>query len=67
MVAFTAFMKFLDQPAPACIGSACWASIQDGHNLFLQTGCSGCHTETLMTGLSSKAALNNKPAHLFSG
>jgi CxxC motif-containing protein (DUF1111 family) len=66
IVAFTAFMKFLDQPAPVCTGSGCSASIQNGHSLFVQTGCSGCHTETLATGLSSTAALNNKVVHLFS-
>jgi len=36
IVAFTAFMKFLDQPAPVCTGSACSASIQDGHSLFIR-------------------------------
>ncbi len=66
IVAFMAFMKFLDQPNPACTGSACSASIQDGHSLFIQIGCSRCHTETLMTGLASTAALNKKQAHLFS-
>ena len=66
IVAFTAFMKFLDQPAPACTGNGCSASIQNGHSLFARIGCSGCHTETLTTGLSSTAALSNKPAHLFS-
>jgi CxxC motif-containing protein (DUF1111 family) len=66
IVSFVAFMKFLDQPTPACTGGECSASIQNGHTLFIQIGCSFCHTETLMTGLSSTAALNNKPAHLFS-
>jgi CxxC motif-containing protein (DUF1111 family) len=66
IVAFTGFMKFLDQPAPACTSTGCSVSIQDGHSLFAQIGCSGCHTETLMTGLSSTAALTDKAAHLFS-
>jgi CxxC motif-containing protein (DUF1111 family) len=66
ILSFMGFMKFLDQPTPACSGTDCSASIQDGHSLFVQIGCSGCHTETLMTGLSSTAALNKKQAHLFS-
>jgi len=66
IVAFTGFMRFLDQPRPACTSTGCSASIQDGHGLFAQIGCSGCHTETLVTGLSSTAALTDKAAHLFS-
>ncbi len=30
LIAFMAFMKFLDQPKPSCTGSACSASIQNG-------------------------------------
>jgi len=66
VVSFMGFMKFLDQPAPACIGAACSASIQNGHKLFQDIGCALCHTETLKTGLSTTAALSNKSANLFS-
>jgi CxxC motif-containing protein (DUF1111 family) len=66
ILAFMGFMKFLDQPAPACTGSACSVSIQNGRRLFTDTGCALCHTETLMTGFSSTSALSQKPVHLFS-
>jgi CxxC motif-containing protein (DUF1111 family) len=66
IVAFMGFMKFLDQPKPACTGTGCSSSIQNGHNLFNAIGCILCHTETLKTGLSSTTALTNKDAHLFS-
>jgi CxxC motif-containing protein (DUF1111 family) len=66
LVAFMGFMKFLDQPAPACTGTGCSASIQNGHRLFTTIGCANCHTETLMTGFSSTAALNQKEVNLFS-
>jgi CxxC motif-containing protein (DUF1111 family) len=59
-------MRFLAPPAPACTGSACSPSVQNGHALASQTGCLTCHTETLMTGLSTTAALNQQPVHLFS-
>jgi CxxC motif-containing protein (DUF1111 family) len=66
IVAFMGFMKFLAQPAPACTGNACSDSIQHGQALFNLIGCASCHTPTLMTGLSSTAALNQKRANLFS-
>jgi CxxC motif-containing protein (DUF1111 family) len=66
VVSFMGFMKFLDQPAPACTGAACSASIQNGRKLFHDVGCALCHTETLKTGVSSTAALSNKSASLFS-
>jgi CxxC motif-containing protein (DUF1111 family) len=66
IVAFMGFMKFLDQPAPACTGIGCSESIRDGRELFSQVGCASCHTPTLVTGLSSTLALNKKPANLFS-
>jgi CxxC motif-containing protein (DUF1111 family) len=66
VAAFRGFMRFLAPPAPACSGSACSPAIQNGHSLASQVGCFTCHTETLMTGLSSTAALNQQPAHLFS-
>lgn len=63
---FMGFMKFLDQPKPACTGNGCSASIQNGHNLFNLIGCGLCHTESLKTGASATAALSNKDVHLFS-
>jgi CxxC motif-containing protein (DUF1111 family) len=66
VAAFRGFMRFLAPPAPACTGNACSASIQNGHSLASQIGCFTCHTETLMTGLSSTLALSQQPVHLFS-
>lgn len=69
VVAFTAFMRFLDQPTPACgvTGQpACSASITGGRNVFSKIGCATCHTPTLMTGRSPVAALNQKAANLYS-
>ncbi len=66
MLLFMIFMKFLDQPAPACSGNGCSQSIQNGRHSFQEIGCSLCHTPTLSTGVSSSAALNNKQARLFS-
>jgi CxxC motif-containing protein (DUF1111 family) len=66
IVSFMGFMKFLDQPAPACTGTACSTSIQNGHRLFTTIGCANCHTETLTTGFTTTAALNQVQAHLFS-
>ena len=66
VAAFRGFMRFLAPPAPACTGSACSPSIQNGHSLASQTGCFNCHTETLMTGASSTAALSQQPVPLFS-
>lgn len=66
VVVFRAFMRFLDAPAPACVGNACSPSIQNGHFLFERVGCTGCHTEVLHTGVSATAALSQKEVHLFS-
>jgi CxxC motif-containing protein (DUF1111 family) len=66
IVEFMAFMKFLDQPKPACVGNTCSSSIQNGRVQFHNIGCATCHTETLMTGPSSTAALDHKAANLFS-
>ena len=66
MLAFMGFMKFLDQPHAARTGTACSPSIQNGHNLFVQVGCATCHTESLMTGRSSSAALSQQKVNLFS-
>ncbi len=69
IVQFTAFMRFLDQPTPACGVSgqpACSTSVQNGRQLFILVGCNLCHTPSLTTGLSPVAALNQKQANLFS-
>jgi CxxC motif-containing protein (DUF1111 family) len=51
--AFATFMRFLDQPTPACTGTSCSASIQNGNGLFTSTGCSLCHAPSMTTGRSS--------------
>jgi len=69
IVAFMGFMRFLDQPTPACDVSgqpACSPSINNGRKLFDMIGCASCHTPSLTTGLSPIEALNQKEANLFS-
>jgi CxxC motif-containing protein (DUF1111 family) len=67
IVAFSNFMRFLDQPAPACTGTGCSPSIQNGRNLFVNVAkCSVCHTPSMKTGSSYVAALSNVQANLFS-
>ncbi len=67
IVAFSNFMRFLDQPAPSCTGTSCSQSIQNGRNLFINVAkCSVCHTPSMTTGTSYVAALSNVQANLFS-
>ena len=68
IVAFMAFMRFMDQPTPACgtTGQPCSQSVVNGQALFESIGCSGCHTPSLTTGLSVTDALNHQQANLFS-
>ena len=67
IVAFSNFMRFLDQPAPSCTGTGCSQSIQNGRNVFVNVAkCALCHTPTLKTGTSYVAALSNMNANLFS-
>ena len=69
IVAFTGFMRFLNQPTPACgvaAQPACSASVNNGASLFQAVGCALCHTPSLGTGLSPVAALNQQQANLFS-
>jgi CxxC motif-containing protein (DUF1111 family) len=67
IVAFSNFMRFLDQPAPACTSTGCSPSIQNGRNLFINVAkCSVCHTPSMTTGSSYVAALSNVQANLFS-
>jgi CxxC motif-containing protein (DUF1111 family) len=67
IVAFADFMRFLDQPAPACTGAACSESIQNGRNLFVNVAkCAACHTPTMTTGAGYVPVLSNVNANLFS-
>ncbi len=67
VVAFANFMRFLDQPAPACTGTGCSQSIQNGRNVFINVAkCSVCHTPSMTTGTSYVTALSNIQANLFS-
>jgi len=66
--AFTTFMRFLDQPKPACAGMNCSRSIQTGRQIFTDVvKCALCHTPSMVTGQSSFArGLNRVQANLFS-
>ena len=67
VVQFALFMRLLGPPTPVTsFSGASAASIQRGHNSFVQVGCALCHTESMTTGLSRIAALSNKPVNLFS-
>ncbi len=67
VVAFSDFMRFLDQPQPSCTGSSCSQAIQNGRNVFINVSkCSVCHTPSMTTGSSYVAALSNVQANLFS-
>jgi len=68
---FAIFMRFLDQPAPACGGSsgiACSTQIQSGSTTFANIGCANCHTPSMSTTTSefAPAALSGVQANLFS-
>jgi CxxC motif-containing protein (DUF1111 family) len=68
ILSFMGFMKFLDQPKPACggAGEPSCDSANEGRVLFATIGCALCHTPSLRTGVSSTAALTGKMANLFS-
>jgi CxxC motif-containing protein (DUF1111 family) len=65
---FSIFMRFLDQPTPACTGAGCSTSIQNGLAQFKAAGCALCHTPSMMTDASdfAPAALSNVQVKLFS-
>jgi CxxC motif-containing protein (DUF1111 family) len=63
---FAGFMRFLDQPTPACTGFGCSQSIRNGRQKFTDVGCAHCHTPSLKTSNSTVEALSNKTANLFS-
>lgn len=41
------------------------AAVVYGKNVFIQTGCEGCHKQTLQTGISPVSALSNKIFHPY--
>jgi len=64
---FSDFMRFLDQPAPACqVNVNCSNSINRGSALFQQVGCATCHTPSMQSDTHPVAALSNQTANLFS-
>ena len=64
---FAEFMRFLDQPAPACTGTACSPQIQSGAAIFVSIGCANCHTPSMTTGVSNTTpGLSQVQANLFS-
>jgi CxxC motif-containing protein (DUF1111 family) len=67
VAAFANFMRFLDQPIPACTGTGCSPQIQSGRTLFTAIGCANCHTPSMTTGPSDMATgLSQVQANLFS-
>ena len=66
VAAFANFMRFLDQPIPACTTN-CSPQIQTGRMLFKAIGCANCHTPSMTTDKSEMAdGLSQVPANLFS-
>ena len=66
---FAIFMRFLDQPIPACTGTGCSTSIQNGRHLFINVAkCAACHTPSMTTDQSdfAPAGLSGVQANLFS-
>jgi len=68
IVAFAAFMRFLDQPAASTSSPGGPSSIANGRNLFVNVvQCALCHTPQLRTAASSlNPALNYQAANLYS-
>ena len=67
IVQFGNYMRYLDQPTPACEGDRCPPSVQSGHRLFIGVGCALCHIQTMRTTVSYYGeALSNKDANLYS-
>ena len=65
--AFANFMRFLDQPAPACTGTGCSPEIQSGSGIFKAIGCANCHTPSMTTAKTDMATgLSQVQANLFS-
>jgi len=67
VIQFALFMRLTAPPTPVTsFGNVSAASIQRGHNAFIQAGCALCHVEQMTTNLSRIAALSQKPVNLFS-
>ena len=67
LVAFAAFMRFLDQPTPSANTPGGAQSISNGRSMFASVGCALCHTPQLPTGPSSLTpGLSQVNAQLFS-
>jgi CxxC motif-containing protein (DUF1111 family) len=41
------------------------ATVIQGNNIFIQTGCESCHKQTLQTGFSNIVPLSNKTFHPY--
>jgi CxxC motif-containing protein (DUF1111 family) len=63
---FAFFMRFLAPPAPSTTTPGGNASLAEGRNAFVNTGCAQCHTPTLRTADSTVLALRNQNVNLFS-
>ena len=64
---FGSFMRFLAPAGPAQpMPPQRNAPPPNGQNTFNQIGCALCHTPSLTTGISSSAALTQKPVPLYS-
>jgi CxxC motif-containing protein (DUF1111 family) len=59
------FVHFMRLSAPSAAGQVN-AAQQRGSDVFEQIGCAECHTPRLRTGVSSTAALSQKPVQLYS-
>jgi len=68
VVAFAAFLRFLDQPTPSSSAPGGPQSVANGRNLFNNVAqCALCHTPQLQTAASSlTAGLNYQNANLYS-
>jgi len=68
---FAIFIRFLDQPTPACTVSGpsptCSASIQDGFAQFNSVGCAACHTPAMTTPPSGSAGASDFAPAALSG
>jgi CxxC motif-containing protein (DUF1111 family) len=67
VIQFALFMRLTAPPTPvSSYGNVSAASIQRGHNAFVQAGCALCHVEQMTSDLSRISALSQKPVNLFS-
>ena len=62
LMGFVHFMRLSAPPPPAQLNPA----ERRGSDTFEQIGCAQCHTPMLRTGISSTAALSQKPVQLYS-